>query len=206
MSIIAQANQGGNRYPDVSTGVHKARCVKVIDLGTQENDYQGDITWKRQCMLIWEVPAETNSDGEPLTISKFYTLSLHEKANLGADLTAWRGRAFTETEKQGFDISKLAGVPCMLNVVEGNNGRPRITGIMPLPKGDEVPAQYHTTVIFSVDEYQQGNRDAFNQLPDGIRAIILKSSELADSQDMGDDNNGADTTKFDPLADDDVPF
>ena len=50
-SIIATMGQGGEgRYPDVSVGVHKARCVKVIDLGTQKNDYQGDITWKRQCM------------------------------------------------------------------------------------------------------------------------------------------------------------
>jgi hypothetical protein len=205
-SIIATMGNGGDggRYPDVSVGVHKARCVKVIDLGTQKNDYQGDITWKRQCMLIWEVPSETNSNGEPLTISKFYTISLHEKSNLGADLTAWRGRAFTELEKQGFDISKLAGVPCMMNVVEGKNGRPRVSTLMPLPKGDDMVEQYHSTVVFSVDDYQKGNRDAFNQLADGIRSIILRSSELAESQDEGDDHNGEDIPDF--SSDDDVPF
>jgi len=205
-SIIATMGQSGEgRYPDVSVGVHKARCVKVIDLGTQKNDYQGDITWKRQCMLIWEVPSETNGNGEPLTISKFYTISLHEKSNLGNDLTAWRGRAFTELEKQGFDISKLAGVPCMMNVVEGKNGRPRISTLMPLPKGDEMIEQHHSTVIFSVDDYQKGDRDAFNALPDGIRAIILRSQELADSQDMGDDHNGGDVP-YPDVSDDDVPF
>ena len=202
-SIMATAGNGDGRYPDVSVGVHKARCVKVIDLGTQMNDYQGDVTWKRQAMLIWEVPTETNGNGEPLTISKFYSLSLHEKSNLGADLTAWRGRAFTETEKQGFDVSKLVGVPCMMNVVEGKNGRPRISTLMPLPKGDDMAEQYHTSVLFSMEDYQTGQREAFNQLPEGIRKIILKSKELS-NQDMGDDNNGADVPM--PDLDDDVPF
>lgn len=205
-SIIATMGNGGGegRYPDVSVGVHKARCVKVIDLGTQRNDYQGEISWKRQCMIIWEVPSETNSNGEPLTISKFYTISLHEKSNLGADLTAWRGRAFTETEKAGFDISKLAGVPCMMNVVEGKNGRPRVSTLMPLPKGDTMPDQYHETVVFSIDDYQKGERGAFNLLADGIRAIILRSAELAESQDEGDDHNGEDVPDF--TTDEDVPF
>ena len=75
---------------------------------------------------------------------------------------------------------------------------------MPLPKGDDMAEQYHTSVIFSVDDYQKGNRDAFNQLADGIRAIILRSSELADSQDMGDEHNGASDIKLDD--DETVPF
>ena len=107
MSIVATTNDGGMAYPQVSSGVHKARCIRVIDLGTQRQEYSGEVSWKRQVMLIWEVPEQDNMNGEPLTISKFYTLSLHEKSNLGADLSSWRGRAFTETEKQGFDISKM---------------------------------------------------------------------------------------------------
>ena len=204
-AIMATMGNGEGRYPDVSIGVHKARCVKVIDLGTQKNDYQGDITWKRQAMLIWEIPSETNNNGEPLTISKFYSLSLHEKSNLGQDLTAWRGRAFTETEKQGFDVSKLVGVPCMMNVVEGKNGRPRVSTLMPLPKGDDMGEQYHSSVLFSMDDYQQGKREAFNQLPEGIRKIILRSQELENNQDMGDEYNGAANVPM-PDLDDDVPF
>ena len=106
-SIIANGGNDTPSYPTVSVGVQKARCVRVIDLGTQQNDYQGQISWKRQVMLIWEVPSETDNKGEPLTISKFYTLSLNEKANLANDLVSWRGRPFTETEKKAFDISKL---------------------------------------------------------------------------------------------------
>ena len=97
MTIIATSG-GEQSYPKIPTGVHNARCIKVIDLGTQRQDYAGEISWKRQILVIWEVPEQLNND-QPMTISKFYTLSLHEKANLGMDLTSWRGRPFTETEK-----------------------------------------------------------------------------------------------------------
>ena len=78
MSIIAKTVDNESKYPEVSTGVHKARCVKVIDLGTQENNYDGQVTWKRQCMVIWEVPSEVNNNGEPLTISKFWSVMSEE--------------------------------------------------------------------------------------------------------------------------------
>ena len=64
MSIIAK-DKSGTDYPQVPTGVHKARCVRVIDLGTQRQDYQGDISWKRQVLLIWEVPEYMNENKEP---------------------------------------------------------------------------------------------------------------------------------------------
>ena len=201
MSIVATTNDGGMAYPQVSSGVHKARCVRVIDLGTQRQENSGEVSWKRQVMLIWEVPEQDNMNGEPLTISKFYTLSLHEKSNLGADLSSWRGRAFTETEKQGFDISKLAGVPCLLNVVEGKNGKPRITSIIPASNPEEIPPQYYETVVFSVPEYQQGKTEEFNKLSEGIRRMVLRSKELEGTNtDMGDGNNGID------LGEDVVPF
>lgn len=201
MSIVATTNDGSMAYPQVSSGVHKARCIRVIDLGTQRQEYSGEVSWKRQVMLIWEVPEQDNMNGEPLTISKFYTLSLHEKSNLGADLSSWRGRAFTETEKQGFDISKLAGVPCLLNVVEGKNGKPRITSIIPASNPEEIPPQYYETVVFSVPEYQQGKTEEFNKLSEGIRRMVLRSKELEGTNtDMGDGNNGID------LGEDVVPF
>ena len=201
MSIVATTNDGGMAYPQVSSGVHKARCIRVIDLGTQRQEYSGEGSWKRQVMLIWEVPEQDNMNGEPLTISKFYTLSLHEKSNLGADLSSWRGRAFTETEKQGFDISKLAGVPCLLNVVEGKNGKPRITSIIPASNPEEIPPQYYDTVVFSVPEYQQGKTEEFNKLSECIRRMVLRSKELEGTNtDMGDGNNGID------LGEDVVPF
>tara|TARA_R110000744_G_scaffold18280_4_gene49218 strand:- start:11239 stop:11844 length:606 start_codon:yes stop_codon:yes gene_type:complete len=201
MSIMATGMGGEGRFPNVEVGVHKARCVKVIDLGTQHNEYQGDVSWKRQVLLIWEVPTETNGNGEPLTISKFYTLSLHEKSNLGNDLGSWRGRPFTDKERQGFDISALCGQPCMLNVMEGKNGKPRVAAVLPAPKDSPVAPQFNDSVVFSITDWQENKREAFNLLSEGIRNIILKSKELEE------DVNSSDQT---PASDDidlgDVPF
>ena len=202
MSIVAKGGEKSSSFPSVSVGVHKARCIKVIDLGTQKNEFEGNITWKRQALVIWEVPEQTSETSEPLTISKFYTLSLHEKSNLGIDLTSWRGRPFSETEKKGFDISKLIGHTCLLNVIQGNKNN-KIGSIMPLPKGDKIAEQYHTGVIFDLEKYQKGQKEIFNQLSEGIRNIILRSKELEglEHKDNGDDNNGSTTVGQEP-----VPF
>ena len=202
MSIVAKGGEKSSSFPSVSVGVHKARCIKVIDLGTQKNEFEGNITWKRQALVIWEVPEQTSETSEPLTISKFYTLSLHEKSNLGIDLTSWRGRPFSETEKKGFDISKLIGHTCLLNVIQGNKNN-KIGSIMPLPKGDKIAEQYHTGVVFDLEKYQKGQKEIFNQLSEGIRNIILRSKELEglEHKDNGDENNGSTTVGQDP-----VPF
>jgi len=202
MSIVAKGGEKSSSFPSVSVGVHKARCIKVIDLGTQKNEYEGNITWKRQVLVIWETPDQTNETSESLTISKWYTLSLHEKSNLGIDLTSWRGRAFSEIEKKGFDISKLVGVPCTLNVIQGNKNN-KIGSVMPLAKGDKIAEQYHTSVIFDLKDFQNGKKEVFNQLPEGIRNIILRSRELEglDQSDTGDENNGSNTVGQEP-----VPF
>jgi|TARA_B100002003_G_scaffold232157_1_gene243784 hypothetical protein len=201
-SIVAKGSEKSSSFPSVSVGVHKARCIKVIDLGTQKNEYEGNITWKRQVLVIWETPDQTNETSEPLTISKFYTLSLHEKSNLGIDLTSWRGRAFSETEKKGFDIANLIGQPCTLNVIQGNKNN-KIGSVMPLAKGDKIAEQYHTNVIFDLKDFQNGKKEVFNQLPEGIRNIILRSRELEglDQSDTGDENNGSNTVGQEP-----VPF
>jgi hypothetical protein len=190
------ATTGANEYPKVPTGVHNARCVRVIDLGTQRNDYGGNITYKRQVLIIWEIPDQITND-QPMTISKFYTLSLHEKANLGMDLVSWRGRPFTEQEKQGFDITKLLGITCQINVMHNDSGKEKVSSVMPLGKDTQLKDQYHESISFSIDDFQKGQREQFNKLSEGIRKMILRSKELdgIDTSDLGDEGNGNDLGK-----------
>jgi len=192
--IVAKNSE--NEYPKVPTGVHNARCIKVIDLGTQRNDYQGQITWKRQALIIWELPQQLSND-VPMTISKFYTLSLHEKSNLSMDLVSWRGRPFTETEKKGFDITKLIGITCQLNVMHNEKGKEKISSVMPLGKDGKIEDQILPSISFSIDDFQKGQRESFNQLSEGIRKMILRSKELdgIDTSDLGDEGNGNDLGK-----------
>ena len=203
MTSIIASGGGSSGFQEVKAGTYSARCIKVIDLGTQQQNFNGEISWKRQVLVIWEIPSELKEGTtDPLTISKWYTLSLHEKANLGIDLTSWRGRAFTEKEKQGFDITKLLGVPCMLNVIEGNNGKSKVGSLMPLPKGTEIAEQITPSLSFAVDDYQNGKKEAFNQLSEGIRNIILRAKEFEgiEKEDNGTESAGGDEDL------DDIPF
>ena len=196
MSELMATAQNNSAFKQIPAGVHSARCGKVVDLGTQRKEYNGETSWKREVLITWETPEEMH-DGVPMTVSKFYTLSLHEKSNLGADLTSWRGRAFTETEKQGFDISKLLGVTCMLNCIEGANGKIKINSIM--PHNGEMEKQFHESLFFSIEDYQNGDKSVFEELTPGIANIVLRAQELQNiSIDQGDGGNGAST--------EDVPF
>ena len=198
-TLVVTASEGNTGYPQVPIGMHNARCIKVIGLGTQKQEFSGETSYKKQVLIIWEVPDELNND-EPMTISKFYTLSLHEKSNMGADLSSWRGRAFTEQEKKGFDLINILGIPCTLNIIEGNNGKSKVVNVLPLATKEELPKQYNEDVFFSIEDYQQGNREVFNQLSEGIRKIILRCKELEGSTvDMGDGNSAE-------LGDESIPF
>ena len=198
MSLIVKDDSQQSKYPQLSTGVHNARCIRVIDLGTQRDEYKGEVSWKRKVMITWEVH---NKDAEePFEISKFYNHSLYEKANLSKDLTSWRGRPFTEDEKKGFDISNLVGKVCQINVIEGNNGKPKVSNV--LPTKDDVGIQFNKSLVFSIEEYQKGELTVFNQLREGIRNMILESKEL-EGQSQEDVKEYGETD-IDP--DDSVPF
>src|ERR1700685_4504260 len=96
----------GGDFEQPPIGTHMARCVRVIDIGTQRGEYQGKVNIRRQCIIAWELPTELMSEGDsagkPFIVSRFYTASLGKKANLRADLQNWRGREFTEEELSGF--------------------------------------------------------------------------------------------------------
>ena len=138
MAIIAKDTGGGGE--PIPVGVHQGACVNVIDLGMQPG-YQGKPA-VHQIAVVWEID-ERRTEGENVqkrfTIAKQYTLSLHEKANLRADLESWRGRPFTQEELAGFDVEKVRGVPCQINVVEGKKAdgsvKYVVAAVIPPPKG-----------------------------------------------------------------------
>ena len=167
---------GGGSFKQAPTGSHVARAIQIIDLGTQENEFQGEKSHRHQLLMIWELPNEMlEIDGlqKPFTVSKFYTASLHEKASLRHDLEAWRGREFTANELAGFDLRNVLTKPCMVSVVE-KNGRSKVASVSALPRGMECPPQFNEEVFFSLEEF---NQHQFDALPEGIQKIIMKSPE-----------------------------
>jgi len=84
------------------------------------------------------------NDGKQWLVTRQFTLSLHEKAALRKFLVSWRGKQFTPEELQGFDLEKVIGAPCLLQVLhnrsqDGQRVFANVDNIMPLPKGFPKP-------------------------------------------------------------------
>ena len=43
MSLVAKTEGGNSNFVPVPTGMHLARCYRIIDLGTQESTYMGNV-------------------------------------------------------------------------------------------------------------------------------------------------------------------
>jgi len=216
---ITASNEGGSSLEPIPAGMHVARCFGVCDLGTHENKMFNK--WTRQVLVQFEIPSERNigeKDGEawdkPRLISKTYTLSLHEKANLFGDLVAWRGRAFTDDELDNFDVSKLIGAPCMLNLVHkarkvGPGSYALIQSITPLLKNVEAPEQEMDKTYFSFEDTPVIIPEG---LPDWITDKIKESEEYQKGIAPSDVQQGEATSDGQPSEpppatdNDDIPF
>lgn len=134
MSIIAKSDGTFEKAP---AGMQQAVCAFVHDIGTQIGEYQGKTNIRRVVIISWELAEKMVTGdyaGKPFMVSKYYTLSLNEKATLRKDLESWRGRAFKEEELEGFDVEKLIGVNCFLNITTTENDKRKISAITPIPK------------------------------------------------------------------------
>lgn len=200
MGFIAKDSGGESNFKKVPPGVYVARCYSLIDMGTQVSDGQYGAKEQHKIRIAFEIfgdddagnPLTVDVDGKqmPLTISKTYTLSLHEKAGLRKDLAAWRGRDFTEEEAKAFDVSKLINAYCMLNITTSeNNGKTytNIAGITPLPQAlkNAKPEPVHSVVMFDLD---QPDWEIFQNFHEKLQETIKKSPQFAEAISMASPN------------------
>lgn len=181
---INATNSGVTREP-IPAGNYLARCYQMIEIGTVTENVLGKSVTARKVRIGWELPTELKvfkeEKGEqPLVISKEYTLSMNEKSNLRKDLKSWRGKDFSEDEARSFDITKLMGVACMLNIThksskDGTRVYDQISAITPLPKGVKCPPQINPNFVLSYDNFDNG---VFDKLPDFIKTKMQSSSEF----------------------------
>ena len=185
MAIIAKSTGEATQRELIPAGTYVARCYSVVHLGHVTQKYMGEEKVVDLVRFTWELPTELrcfNQDkGEqPCAISKEMTLSLNEKSNLRGMVNAWRGKALTEKEAESFDLAKLIGQPCMINLIhQASKTNPekvyeRIAAVMPMMKGMTCPPQVNPSMEFSVLEF---DRTKFESLPSFLQEMITGSTE-----------------------------
>lgn len=182
MPIIASTTQ----RELIPAGNYLARCYQLIEIGTVTDVVMGKTSTAKKVRIGWELPEELKVFDEkigaqPLVISTEYTLSTSKKATLRAVLASWRGKDFTEEEAKGFDITKLIGAGCMINIIhksgvsDPSKMYEKIAGITPLPKGVKLPPAVNSAFILSYDAW---DLEKFTKLPDFISNRMKDSSEF----------------------------
>lgn len=175
MGLIAKDSGGG--FDPIEAGVYHAICYGVVDLGTQFSQVYN--TEARKVLIMFELPTERiNKDGKdlPRAISRQFTLSLNPKSSLRPFLEGWRGKEFSEAEAKGFDVGKLIGANCQLNIIHSTrNGKTYadISSATPLLKGTPKRELENQPLFFSFDD----NMELPEHCPDWVAERIQKSAE-----------------------------
>lgn len=211
MSTTA-SDKGGGDFQLAPIGNHIGICVQVIDLGTQPDEWQGKPKLLHKVRVGWELPQEKaifdEARGEEsFMVSKEYTLSLSEKANLRHDIDSWRGIPFTEEELKEFPLKKLLGAPAMVNVVHATSAKKRqyvkVISVTRLPKSIKKADIPKPTIPQVHYEIEDGDNDVFKGLPEFLQDKIRLSVEATEGTAASSDAGGKRKAAPD---DDEIPF
>lgn len=198
----------GGTFERPPAGMFPAICYRIIDIGTQLEEYQGETKLKRKIIVYWELhDAEaTMSDGRPMSISKKYTYSMHEKATLRHDLESWRGRKFSDDEIVKFDIENLLGLPCYLSIIEDKSKKTgnlysKVSSVNKPPKNFEAPDRVNECIFLGLTP-ADFDKAVFDGLGERVKLMIESSREYKALMNgtAADSENPADG------LDDEVPF
>ena len=135
MAIYAKAPE--SKYVLAPEGLHAAVCCDVVDHGQVDTPFGK----KYQIEICWQLEEAIDTDRGRIrpVVRQRYTNSLHEKAKLRGVLETWRGRKFTKDELGGFDLEKLLGASCQIQVIhnDSDDGQTfaNVNAVIPLGKG-----------------------------------------------------------------------
>ena len=175
---VPESNSKEYAIPDA--GVHSARLIWLIDLGTQEPTNPAYYPARKLKLGFELVDTEAEFDGEkkPLMVSTEVSFSHNEKSKLHEIVKAWTGIVLSKDKD--FDLSSLLGKEALVTVVhnQSSDGRvyANIAGVSGVPKGFPVkePKNLLTGLSLADGEFSE---KIFASLPEKIREKIQKSPE-----------------------------
>lgn len=156
MSLIFSESSAKKQFEPASDGLHPAVVYLMVELGVQETKWGP----APHVEIGWEIADESdviNGEEKPRLVFEHYKLSKDPKSNLAKMLGSMRGKPMADGELNGFDLKRIIGTPCMVNIVqnEDSNGRiwPNVTSVVPVMKNMEKPtlSSPEAVVTFDID-------------------------------------------------------
>lgn len=157
----------------IEEGTYVARITQLIDLGTQESDYEGLVKNRHEIMVTFEFPTETiNIKGEekPRWLSKNYTVSSHEKAAILTLMSSADPEG--KHTNGGRNLTGLLGLPLMVSVGSTKTGNAKVQSVAKLMKGVSVAELSKPGVVFDLSST---DRTVFDTLPDWVQEKVRLS-------------------------------
>jgi len=183
MTLLKKFAGSGKKFPAISPGTYPARIAQIIDLGVQEDTYEGETKENPKLWVTFELPTETiNIDGEdkPRWISREFTKSTSERALLT--------KLIMVVNEDAESLDDLLGKALFLETGLTSGGNAKCTGYAKPMKGFTVPELSKEAELFDLDN---PNQAVYDKLPDFLKEKI-DNRILEESEE--------------PIVEGDVPF
>jgi hypothetical protein len=118
MDQVTARGSDQKEWAKAPEGQHQGVLVDVIDLKMHPNVYMGvQKGMVHKCALVFQIDEINPDTGKRFELSRDFTVSMGEKANLRKFLGVWRGKSYTDQEaEEGAPLHKLEGVNALIQV------------------------------------------------------------------------------------------
>lgn len=156
-------------------GIHNARMIRFIELGTQETEFGEKFKVSASYELVDTSAVFNEDNGEQnFVVHKKYNRSLHKRSDLGKDIRAIVGKKFPE--KGDFEMDSVLDLPCQVEIEHSEDGQyANVKRVLPPPLKGKVSKSENDVVSLYLDE--NFDEDVFDKLHDKVRETIEKSPE-----------------------------
>lgn len=168
----------GLDIPLLPTGLSQAVLTDIIDQGTQQKEFNGEISHRREVRLGFTFPNlkftfDEDKGAEMRRKSIWATMSAHPKSKIYGILTSITGKGLPEEIEMGDYI----GLNCLLNIKHEANSKgvivDKIVGFNPLMAGTKI-----ANIIGRVFDLDAPDMDVFKSLGEKEQATIKESPEF----------------------------
>lgn len=213
------SNFSANKNPNVQevpSGPQMGRIYSIVDLGSQMNNFKGNVSYKRTVKISIEFPQYLQQfyldrpDLKPTSIMQDYTMSTADGAHLTKLIKAAEGRALSQAELATYDYANLLGKVLLFTVEHKQSTKDpskvfvnieNVSGLGSFPllpefNNPQVPRN-PVTLFYLGEGCINLQTEYFANLPLFLRRKIVESQEVIDylakgGQIFRNDNNAKD--------------